>query len=361
MPKVQLLVLADDMTGALEVGAIFGGVRIDCVVSTVPLQEPVPDVIVIDTETRHCTPSGAVERITQCLGNWGLQADLLYKKTDSTLRGNIGSELAAIHALYPNLRIGYAPAYPRHGRTVTNGIVYLQGVPVSETSFAHDELNPVLTSSVSELIGDHTPYVIFDGTTDSDVLRAAETMLRDPAIGILAGPAALGWALAKLLCQDNPLPVSLPHVRTCLVLNGSRTDCSKSQLSHAHQAGCIMRYPDSPWSWTDSDLTQVASPPAVAVERAEHLIRLIGRRKDDGVFIIGGDTVFAFISALGNPPLIPVAEAVPGVAVSRILRKDLCRRLPHRDGDLILISKAGGFGDVDVICKVRRILDQNAG
>jgi len=42
----------------------------------------------------------------------------LYLKTDSTLRGNIGSEISAVLAAFPGSPLVYAPAYPRMGRTV---------------------------------------------------------------------------------------------------------------------------------------------------------------------------------------------------------------------------------------------------
>jgi uncharacterized protein YgbK (DUF1537 family) len=98
----------------------------------------------------------------------------------------------------------------------------------------------------------------------------------------------------------------------------------------------------------------------VASARAEHLIRLLRERPTDGVFIVGGDTAYAFVSALGSPPIIPIGEVLPGVAISRIEGAELPRRLPVYAGHLSLITKAGGFGGVDVFCQVRQILEQNA-
>ena len=65
-------------------------------------------------------------------GAW--RPELIYKKTDSTLRGNIAAELRALADLFPTWRIGYAPAYPALGRTVKNGVLYVDDVPVSETA-----------------------------------------------------------------------------------------------------------------------------------------------------------------------------------------------------------------------------------
>src|SRR5215211_3294140 len=121
-----ILALADDMTGALEVGAKFRGAGIPCVVSAKPIAVQSAPVVVFDTETRHCSPEFAAEEIRRFVLDSGV-ADprLIYKKTDSTLRGNISAELRALADLFPEWLIGYAPAYPALGRTVRNGILHV--------------------------------------------------------------------------------------------------------------------------------------------------------------------------------------------------------------------------------------------
>jgi uncharacterized protein YgbK (DUF1537 family) len=56
---------------------------------------------------------------------------------------------------------------------------------------------------------------------------------------------------------------------------------------------------------------------------------------------------------------LPVTEVVPGVPVTRIEARQLARVLPGRRRDLFLITKAGGFGEQDVLCRVRERLDPN--
>ncbi|HYI94034.1 MAG TPA: four-carbon acid sugar kinase family protein, partial [Bryobacteraceae bacterium] len=163
---MQILSLADDMTGALEVASTFAGFGFRSAVSTKPMTADRADVVVIDTETRHRAPAVAAGRVISLTREYGIVPDLLYKKTDSTLRGNIQSELEAIHTLFPHLRIAYVPAYPSQGRTLKHGLLYVNGRQLHETSAANDALNPVRSSSVSELIGPHLPCVIFDGETD---------------------------------------------------------------------------------------------------------------------------------------------------------------------------------------------------
>src|ERR1043166_8822965 len=117
---MKLGCLADDLTGALEIGAKFAAAGISAAVSTTLAWDQDATALVIDTETRHEKPSEAaaiVHRLAREAGDFRL----LYKKTDSTLRGNIGAELSAMAEAFPGARVTYVPAYPLMGRTVRNG------------------------------------------------------------------------------------------------------------------------------------------------------------------------------------------------------------------------------------------------
>ena len=82
-----------------------------------------------------------------------------------------------------------------------------------------------------------------------------------------------------------------------------------------------------------------------AAATGELLRNILERVKLDALTIFGGDTTYGILTALGNPPLCPLGEIVPGVPISKIA-----------GADLHLITKAGGFGPVDVLCAIRRAL-----
>jgi uncharacterized protein YgbK (DUF1537 family) len=357
----MILVLADDMTGALEVGAVFSKSGFRAIVSTRTEPNCDAEVCVVDTETRHSTPTVAFEKTINVVRAFSRTPELIYKKTDSTLRGNIRAELNGLATIFPHWRIGYASAYPEQGRIVRNGIVHVNNVPLSDTTFARDILNPVSTSSVRELIGPNLRCTIFDGATNSDVRSAAQTILSDEMMRIAVGPADLEAALAKCLRAERTDNQVLPLVKSCIVLNGSRTPLSQSQVEYAEQHQCVARNNASAWQLADVPVAEGSLPAAVAASRAKCVIGLLQGQSTDAVLIIGGDTVYAFIRTLGEPPITPVAEILPGVPVSRIGKCHLKSSLAEYDRDLILITKAGGFGEMDVLCRVRRILEQNAG
>lgn len=358
---MKVLVLADDMTGALEIGAIFAAAGADSIVVTQPSTGSAHDVLVLDTESRHDAPDMAAGRVAQFVREARVRPDLVYKKTDSTLRGNIRTELGVLSTLFPEWKIAYVPAYPRQGRTARNGVVYVDGTPLTRTEFARDALNPVLTSSVHEVLGEDLPCEIFDGETDDDVAQAAKTILADSTMRIVAGPAAIAGALAELLFGATCSRNAVCGLSACLVLNGSRNERSASQARYALQQGCMSESADSGWMYANVEPPEGIQARELAEVRAKSIVNLLKQRRTSSVFVIGGDTAFAIVSELGSPPLIPVGEVVPGVAVSRIEKVSLPEHLATHGCDLMLITKAGGFGPVDVICRVRQILEQNAG
>src|SRR5438105_11986422 len=89
------IAIADDLTGALEVGAKFAEYGLPATIVTDLSSLPVraSPVLVIDTETRHVSAGDALARTRQ-VATFAREHSptLIYKKTDSTLRGNIAAE-----------------------------------------------------------------------------------------------------------------------------------------------------------------------------------------------------------------------------------------------------------------------------
>lgn len=356
-----ILALADDMTGALEVGAKFSAGGIRTLVSAMASPSSSASVLVLDTETRHCSPELASQEVRRfVLGSGAVNPRLIYKKTDSTLRGNISAELRALRELYPTWRIGYAPAYPELGRTVKKGVLYVNGVPVAETAYARDPINPIHTSSVPEILGPSLACTIFDGETDRDLAEVARTILSDSGMRIAAGPAGLAGMIAEQIDLPRGSPAPLPAVRRCLVFNGSLHEQSAIQMQRALVEGCVALEYGSAWRVLKCDDQSRGSPAQVANENAKLLLEQIIASEPDALLVIGGDTTFAVIATLGLPPLVPIGEVVPGVPVTRIENQQLTPLSPRRRRDLLLITKAGGFGGADVLCRVRQRLDHDA-
>jgi uncharacterized protein YgbK (DUF1537 family) len=383
---MKILSLADDLTGALEVGGKFARCGFSAVVCTPPglgrarCGGP-PQVLVIDTETRHTSPDRAFEVVREIAGSAsqpGLRC--LFKKTDSTLRGNIAAELSALKVSFPDLPLYYVAAYPSMGRTVRGGTLYVDGSPVNRTAFAADALNPVREPHIPSLLRPRLQAVsivparvadaqaaatyVIDGETEEDVRLVAAALAPSKALLLAAGPAAFAGYLAEfcsrpgMQCAVSGFGAARPE--RCLIVNGSRHPAAQQQVSAAIAQGwpvcgpeqavaCVLRP-----GWT---ILQVPAPPgAGARELAAHVgatVRGILNRVDlDAMVVLGGDTAYEIVAALGHPALIAQGEVVPGVAAARIRRDDLPSgvALPR---DLLLITKAGGFGSPDVLLRIR--------
>ena len=310
------------MTGALEVGAKFAGHGIKSAVTTTSSNADAT-VVVIDTETRHLTESGAAEVIDRLTGS---SPRLILKKTDSTLRGNIGAELRALARAYPEWRIAFVPAYPALGRTVRDGRVYVDGVPVHLTSFARDALNPVTDSLVSHVLGSGLDCDVFDAETDSDIERAVDRILSDTRYRIVAGTAAIADALAARMDLEREPPADFPKVHRCLIVNGSLHEASARQVEFAQAHGCASTAEEARWRILEGG----------ELRGGEYQV----------ILVFGGDTAFSIVKQFGSPVLWPIGEILTGVPVSKM-----------SGSNLHLITKAGGFGEADVICRIKGALE----
>jgi len=308
----KVLVLADDLTGALEAGVLLEG-------ASVALHSaPEGAAVVIDTESRHLPPEQARRRVSAWIEQ--IPAELIYKKTDSTLRGNIGAELAAL----PPGRIHYAPAYPRLGRTVRGGRLYVNGEPVEHTAFARDPLSPVTEGGIRNVLARQGAplerIVIHEGATDEDLEGAADACAGEPAPRLAAGPAGLLAVLARRLRLDRRR-APVPRADCCLVINGSAHPASRAQMGAAAEAGVFAG------GWRAGAIQDVDADAAALI-------------------VFGGETARAVLRRCGDPLLFPFAEPLPGVVASWM------DTIPRR----LFVTKAGGFGPPELLVCLHRLL-----
>ena len=155
---VKLVMIADDLTGALDTGVQFSKKNMSAIVTT-DLNfnfEDIckeADIVVIDTESRHIPADEAKERVKSALSKFDKkEIKFFYKKTDSTLRGNIGSEVEGFMEGLNIDEVSFIPAFPLGKRTVKDGVLYVNNVKLAETQFAMDILNPVTDSFIPDII-----------------------------------------------------------------------------------------------------------------------------------------------------------------------------------------------------------------
>jgi len=159
--KELLGVIADDFTGACDAGVQFKEQGLETIIladaESLADFKGIFDVVVVDTETRNLSSDDAyrkVRRAVRLLRHNNVK--VIYKKIDSTLRGNVGAEINAVMDELNVKAVIVAPAFPSQKRTVINGQLLVNGVPIEKTEYAYDPLSPVRVSRISVLIEQQT-------------------------------------------------------------------------------------------------------------------------------------------------------------------------------------------------------------
>jgi uncharacterized protein YgbK (DUF1537 family) len=154
----MIVVLADDLSGAAEMGgmAFRHGLSAEVLTMTASSQMPTDltaEVVVIDTDSRSCSPDEAMRRVSQVAELCrALPVEWIFKKVDSVLRGHVVVELGALLHVLGRQRALLIPANPALGRTIDRGRYFVDGRLLHETDFSNDPEYPALTSHVAELL-----------------------------------------------------------------------------------------------------------------------------------------------------------------------------------------------------------------
>ena len=400
MPK--LLIIADDLTGALDTGVKFSEAGLKTSVSTrceSCLADASADVAVLCADTRHLPGGEAYREIRSIVEANRGRFPLLMKKTDSGLRGNIGAELQAFIDATEENTLAFLPALPEMRRVTRGGVQYIDGVPVSKSVFGRDPFEPVLDDDISVLLGRQCsvptrvisreeagaapqdpegPVIrIYDAETSEDMRRAVSRILSDGRTRLLAGCAGLAQALARELSGESPVSEKDVGNGPLLVVCGSVNNVSARQLDYAESRGFErIHLPMEFLLGENSDpiLNTIASKCAapvplmldtfttaeeasanISAEELEDRRRRISRRLGGlirdlmncgvhrRILIIGGDTLLALMDELDCAAVTPLCEPDRGVVLFELEYAGEKRRI---------MSKSGGFGSEDLLIRL---------
>lgn len=147
-------VIADDLTGAAELGAVGlrHGLRAEIVRSGKPGGEA--DLVCVDTDSRSCDGATAAKRAAAAAKTLrAAGAKWIYKKVDSVLRGNVTPEVEAVMQQLQFNRALLLPANPSLGRVIRDGEYFVKGRPIHRTEFAKDPEYPRRSAQVLRMLG----------------------------------------------------------------------------------------------------------------------------------------------------------------------------------------------------------------
>ncbi len=100
-------------------------------------------------------PHSGVTALTQKIVAHGAP-QWLVKKIDSTLRGNVGAEVAAMLQACKASAAIIAPAFPAAGRITRNGQCFVHERLLTDTEFASDPKTPVTSADIGMLLAAHS-------------------------------------------------------------------------------------------------------------------------------------------------------------------------------------------------------------
>lgn len=387
--RPRVLIIADDLTGAMDAAGPFAARGLPTWVAALP-EDCDPSrfvratVVSVNTESRHLSPDEAARRVTEAWQQVGGEGfDIVVKKVDSTLRGNPVAETAALAAAAGRARIVVAPAFPAQGRVVRRGEVFVHGTPLAETAFAKDALSPAVTAPMAEAFAPvaagaavasfdaagfaaRDPSIagvaVVDAESDTQLDAIAAGVLPRAGDWLMVGSAGLTASLARALAIDAARPEPPGVMGRIVYVVGSRARASRDQAATLAADGASLveavngRLGKEPVLAPGADVLLLAVPDVqgregdageVATILSRNALRLVGAGNAQAIVATGGDTAIAFLRASGNPAVAVGGELMPGIAYARLM-------IGSRP--VWLVTKAGGFGDADALGEIGRRL-----
>jgi uncharacterized protein YgbK (DUF1537 family) len=357
---MKIAILADDFTGAAELGA--AALRYGLSAEVQGRLEPgsAADVIVQNTDSRSLPPGQAAAAVATRARPLRHKAEWVYKKVDSVLRGPVVAEIeAALDALHLE-RALLAPANPSLGRTIRDGRYTIDNVPLDQTHFAADGDYPAASSDVLTLLG--------RGTLPISLLEGGANL---PPRGIVVGQAESGADLAVLAKevdektlpvggaeffaavleakghrQLDPVPAAPRGQGTRLWVCGSAAACTAATIQQARGREVAVfpmpaellsdaRAPEVMQAWVDQACEALARSGAAAVSigtgqdrggaaavltgrLTELAAAVIGRAAVGQVYVEGGATAAALAGRMRWRRFEVLGQWAPGVVTLRV-------------------------------------------
>ena len=404
-----LRVLADDLTGACDVGAELlpgpAGVVVQPAGGT-PAADVAPGTICVrNTQSRTLDPAAAARVVREALGDVPVTwSGLVLKKIDTGLRGPLGAEIdAAMDALGIDEAF-VLPAIPEIGRTTQHGRQMIAGIPVDRTPFARDPHHPIrdasvpaaleatgrrrvavveltavradLGAAIADVRQRGAAVVVCDAETDADLERAVRVLLLRGRPLLLVGSTGLARALRRVLGSEQPARATRPAGPAplggsgVLVVAGSAHPATRGQIARAVERALfepIVVTDDAAASGAAAarrlraGLATALVPPvapsadgaaAVLAGLRRAALTALARVRPDGLVLVGGETAHHVLEGLGLPGVWLESRLCPLVVRGRLMSGAYA--------GLAVVTKGGSTGAPDLLASIVRQLARGA-
>lgn len=394
----RYLIIADDFTGANDTGVQLKrrGICTNVVFKSDLLLNS-DSSFVIDTESRSLSEEDAYNKIKNILNNDELNNfKYVIKKVDSTLRGNVASEIKAVDEEYNSELVIFAPALPDLKRTTVNAVHMLNDIPIAKTEMAKDPLKPVFEDNITKIL--EKVYVekvkhfnlqdvrnneinfssgrvfTFDAVTNEDMKIIIKTAINTNKKILWVGTAAMADNLLEIEKTAKPV----------LGIVASVSSVTRTQVKHAEEKGVsLVKLPIYDFIENKAEIHKyinraeellsqgkdVIILPTSSYDKEEYnksneignksgmsrseisnfINKIIGsisknillKTSVSGVFLTGGETAIGFFNeaeALGSSIVQEIAIGIP-----------LMKLVGGPFDGLRVVTKAGAFGGEETI------------
>lgn len=372
----EVLIIADDLTGANATGVLFAQNSYETasfVYNNLDSSEDIKDykIISVSTESRSVEPETAYKRVKSTFESFGENnLKLICKRVDSTLRGNIGTEIdALLDSLSGEYIAAVVPAFPSSGRINIGSYLMVNSIPLQKSGVAKDPKTPVNNTFVPDIIGQQTDrnigvisyktilagskkikeklkkakkagkeIIVFDAADEDDISTIAESIysLDIPVVAVDPGPftSILG---KKLLggrqTDDNKIILAV----------GSTTELTRKQADY------IEKQKDAYWEKVDVKSLLDPETRQKEIQRCvenilakidEHeLFGIISARSEDD--LLGKEEVKSIINNFEQDIYDKISTGIAEIADRLLVETDCWQGLYVSGGDttLALVDK----------------------
>ncbi|WP_135305577.1 four-carbon acid sugar kinase family protein [Haloarcula amylovorans] len=191
----EALVIADDMTGATDTGQQFATRGYTTKVTaqsqsndTISNLGQSTEVLVVDTDSRTSEESTAYDAVSSVIDC--CPAATIYKKVDSTLRGNVLPEIEAVLDQTSSDIVVIAPAFPANDRVTVGGYHLVDERPITSAMDYQARESPPTTSHIPTLLREsaypvtHIPIEIIDEGADATAAELDAISTESPTLAV---------------------------------------------------------------------------------------------------------------------------------------------------------------------------------
>lgn len=380
-------VIADDLTGACDAGVQFSVLGFPAAVALDPALggDCGASVVIVSTASRGDAPEAAARKVEKIAETLRLPPEtLIFKKIDSTLRGNVAAEIESGLSSFGCAAGVIAPAFPLMGRTQSGGLMSVRGdnrppvhLPALLAEQGLEDIERLDSGwegagGISESVYSHTPvdrlqedmnrllcrgvrFLVCDAVSDSDLRAIAAAGLGLQRKILWIGSAGLARALAAELAERDARPVprrAFPQVRIgtggpVALAVGSDHPVTLEQLSVLSAGRSVVQthasaedLPRALLAMSGDEVLRIRlNPRDVDASLVRTFFERLVSSPLRGLALSGGDTAALVCTALKAGIIRLESEIVSGIPWGR-----LCGG--PADG-LCVATKAGGFGAPD--------------